>query len=131
MTASTSCVISSAQTCFIPGIRVDQAWATLGLEQLLLGGLDTQVAFDNQMHELKLLMAADEKLWQLRGSVASIAAGAAATQGPQGESSSPISLQEPDWTAQQVTQCLPRHMHHSCDSGSRPQRMHPHGAHVV
>lgn len=80
--------------------------------------MDTQVAFDNQMHELKLLMAADEKLWQLRGSVVSIAAEAAAMQGPQGDANSPISLQEPEWTTQQVTQCLPRHMHRLCDSGS-------------
>lgn len=63
------------------------------------------------MHELKLLMAADEKLWQLRGSVVSIAAEAAAPpQEPQGDASSPFSLQEPDWTAQQVTH-LPAPQH--------------------
>ena len=58
-----------------------------------------QVAFDAQMHELKLLMAADEKLWQLRGSVVSLAPDTAA---PSGDISSPLSLQEPDWTPQQV-----------------------------
>ena len=35
-----------------------------------------QVAFDSQMHELKLLMAADEKLWQLHGSIAGAGPGA-------------------------------------------------------
>lgn len=70
-----------------------------------------QVAFDAQLHELKLLMAADEKLWQLRGSVVSIAPDteadtAADTEADNaaaaGDVSSPVSLQEPDWTAQQV-----------------------------
>ena len=62
-----------------------------------------QVAFDAQLHELKLLMAADEKLWQLRGSVVSIAPDTEAdTAAPPGDVSSPVSLQEPEWTAQQV-----------------------------
>ncbi|KAL3130935.1 Outer dynein arm protein 1 [Trebouxia sp. C0009 RCD-2024] len=75
--------------------------ATAEAELLRAQGDAEQVAFDNQMHELKLLMAADEKLWQLRGSVVSIAAEAAAMQGPQGDANSPISLQEPEWTTQQ------------------------------
>ena len=74
-----------------------------------------QVAYDAQMHELKLLMAADEKLWQLRGSVVSIAPDTAAdTAAPSGDISSPLSLQEPDWTPQQVrscARCLPHNMH--------------------
>ena len=73
-----------------------------------------QVAFDAQVHELKLLMAADEKLWQLRGSVVSITPDTAAdTAAPSGDMSSTFSLQEPDWTPQQVrlcTYCLPHNM---------------------
>ena len=73
-----------------------------------------QVAFDAQVHELKLLMAADEKLWQLRGSVVSIAPDTAAdTAAPSGDMSSTFSSQEPDWTAQQVrlcTYCLPHNI---------------------
>ena len=73
-----------------------------------------QVAFDAQMHELKLLMAADEKLWQLRGSVVSIPPDTAAdTAAPSEDMSSSLSLQEPDWTAQQVRSCaycLPHNM---------------------
>ena len=73
-----------------------------------------QVAFDAQMHELELLMAADEKLWQLRGSVVSIAPDTAAdSAAPSGDMSNSLSLQEPDWTAQQVrssTYCLPHDM---------------------
>ena len=72
--------------------------------------LHTQVAFDAQMHELKLLMAADEKLWQLRGSVVSIAADTAAA--PQGGISCPVGVQEPDWTAQQVLSHVQRPPHH-------------------
>lgn len=65
------------------------------------------MAFDAQLHELKLLMAADEKLWQLRGSVVSIAPdtegdAAADSAAPAGDVSSPVHLKEPDWTAQQV-----------------------------
>ncbi len=52
------------------------------------------------MHELKLLMAADEKLWQLRGSVTNCsAAGTALTEAV---AISPASLEGPDWTAEQV-----------------------------
>ena len=73
-----------------------------------------QVAFDAQMHELKLLMAADEKLWQLRGSVVSIAPDSAAdAAAPSGAMSSSLRLQQPDWTAQQVrlcAYCLPHNM---------------------
>ena len=60
---------------------------------------DWQVAFDNQMHELKLLTAADEKLWHLRGSVVSTVFDPAAAEA---DASSLAGLQEPDWTAQQV-----------------------------
>ena len=59
-----------------------------------------QVAFDSQMHELKLLMAADEKLWQLRGSVSNTLAADAATAGA--VTLSPASLVGPNWTAEQV-----------------------------
>ena len=52
------------------------------------------------MHELKLLMAADEKLWQLRGSVTSCSAADATAAGA--VAISPASLEGPDWTAEQV-----------------------------
>ncbi len=52
------------------------------------------------MHELKLLMAADEKLWQLRGSVTSCSA--ADTAAAEAVAISPASLEGPDWTAEQV-----------------------------
>ena len=65
------------------------------------GKLCMQVAFDSQMHELKLLMAADEKLWQLRGSVAGAVPGDAPAKGAAGNS--PASLAEPSsWTAAEV-----------------------------
>ena len=51
------------------------------------------------MHELKLLMAADEKLWQLRGSVISTAG---ATTASDVIANSPAALQEPSWSLQQV-----------------------------
>jgi len=60
------------------------------------------VAFDSQMHELKLLMAADEKLWQLRGSVTSCSAAGTALM--EAVAISPASLEGPDWTAEQVCQ---------------------------
>ena len=59
-----------------------------------------QVAFDSQMHELKLLMAADEKLWQLHGSIAG--AGPGADPGNGAAANSPTSLAEPSWTAEEV-----------------------------
>jgi hypothetical protein len=54
------------------------------------------------MHELKLLMAADEKLWQLRGSVTSCSAAGTALM--EAVAISPASLEGPDWTAEQVCQ---------------------------
>ena len=55
-----------------------------------------QVAFDSQMHELKLLTAADEKLRQLRGSVVGTATLA------QLSLDSPSSWEGLCWTAEQV-----------------------------
>ena len=54
------------------------------------------------MHELKLLLAADEKLWQLRGTVTSCSASAADTAAEGAAAISPASLEGPDWTAEQV-----------------------------
>ena len=55
-----------------------------------------QVAFDREMHELKLLMAADDKLWRLRGCVA----GTASLDGPEAAPDGPA--REPSWTSDQV-----------------------------
>ena len=60
-----------------------------------------QVAFDSQMHELKLLMAADEKLWQLHGSIAGAVLGTDPGDGAAGNS--PTSLPQPSWKAEHVT----------------------------
>ena len=68
-----------------------------------LAVLYVQVAFDNQMHEVQLLKAADEKLWQLRGSVVSISGDGA---DPGAAADGPAALQEPDWTPCQVLPCV-------------------------
>ena len=74
-----------------------------------------QVAFDSQMHELKLLMAADEKLWQLRGSLAAAAPNDIFAE--RAAANSPASLLEPsNWTAAEVRYHDPSKAAQECHS---------------
>ncbi|KAA6426509.1 MAG: hypothetical protein FRX49_03619 [Trebouxia sp. A1-2] len=92
----------------VSGIDVAQTaerHAAAETEVLKAQGDSEQVAFDSQMHELKLLLAADEKLWQLRGTVTSCSASAADTAAEGAAAISPASLEGPDWTAEQEQEC--------------------------
>ncbi|DBB02415.1 TPA: Outer dynein arm protein 1 [Trebouxia sp. C0006] len=98
--------VSAEVEAVVSGIDVAQTaerHAAAESEVLKAQGDSEQVAFDSQMHELKLLMAADEKLWQLRGSVTSCSA--AGTAVSEAVAISPASLEGPDWTAEQEQEC--------------------------